>query len=204
MLYFETVSKELYRLLISIQEESLFKKLRLVGGTALALQYGHRISVDLDFFGNLESETEEVVERLSRLGEVQTIKNSKNIKVFTVNDIKIDFVNYNYPWIDKPLAKSDIVLASEKDIAAMKVAAITGRGSKKDFVDMYFLLKRFTLSQILDFYEKKYPDASMYLALKSLTFFEDADTQPMPKMLQSCDWEEVKAVIFNEVRAVAG
>lgn len=204
MLYFETVSKELYRLLTSIQEESLFKELRLVGGTALALQYGHRISVDLDFFGNLESETEEVVERLSRLGEVQTIKNSKNIKVFTVNDIKIDFVNYNYPWIDKPLAKSDIVLASEKDIAAMKVAAITGRGSKKDFVDMYFLLKRFTLSQILDFYEKKYPDASMYSALKSLTFFEDADTQPMPKMLQPCDWEEVKAVIFNEVRAVAG
>lgn len=199
MLYFQTVSKELRGLLIAIQEEPLFNELRLVGGTALALQYGHRISIDLDFFGRLEAETEEVADRLSRLGQVRTIKNSKNIKVFTVNDIKVDFVNYNYPWIDDPIEESEVIIASDKDIAAMKVAAITGRGSKKDFVDMYFLLQNFTISQIVDFYESKYSDASIFLALKSLTFFEDADAQPMPKMLKACQWQEVKTVMLNEI-----
>lgn len=200
MLYSKTVSKELYRLLVSIQKDDLFEKLRLVGGTALALQYGHRISVDLDFFGNLNADKSEIVQCLSSMGEALTIKNSKNIKVFTVNGIKVDFVNYNYPWIDKPIEESGLLLASDKDIAAMKVAAITGRGSKKDFVDMYFLLKRFTLSQILEFYEMKYPDASMYLAVKSLTFFEDAEAQPIPKMLQPCEWETVKGEVRNRVR----
>lgn len=200
MLYFQTVSKELHRLLRAIQEEALFRELRLVGGTALALQYGHRISIDLDFFGSLEAETEEVVDRLSRWGQVMTIKNAKNIRVFTVNDIKVDFVNYKYPWIDNPIEESGCSIASAKDIAAMKVAAITGRGSKKDFVDMYFLLQNFSIAQIMDFYESKYSDASLFLALKSLTFFEDAEAQPMPKMLKACQWQEVKTVILNEVK----
>jgi len=202
MLYLQTVSKKLHRFLTAIQEDTLFKELRLVGGTGLALQYGHRISVDLDFFGNLESESEEIAEWLSQLGQVKILKNSKNIKVFTVNDIKIDFVNYKYPWIDQPVEESGLIIASDKDIAAMKVAAIAGRGSKKDFVDLYFLLQNYTMAQIIDFYESKYSDASLFLALKSLTFFEDADEQPMPKMLKACQWQEVKALVSNEVKKV--
>ena len=202
MLYLQTVSKKLHRFLSAIQEEDLFKKLRLVGGTGLALQYGHRISVDLDFFGSLEVETEEIAERLSQLGQIKTLKKSKNIKIFIVNDIKIDFVNYKYPWIDQPVEESGLSIASDKDIAAMKVAAITGRGSKKDFVDMYFLLQNYKMAQIIDFYESKYSDASLYLALKSLAFFEDADAQPMPKMLKACQWQEVKAFVLNEVKKI--
>lgn len=196
MLYFQTINDKLHRLLIEIQGD--FPNVRLVGGTALALQYGHRESIDLDFFGEVEDESEAIFQKLSKHGKVQIIKSSLNIKIFSVDGIKVDFVNYNYEWIDQPVVEQGITLASDKDIAAMKITAITGRGSKKDFVDLYFLLTHYTISEILKMYENKYPEASLYLALKSLTFFEDADIQPNPKMFSEIHWDAVK----NKIRSV--
>lgn len=190
MLYFNTISHELHRLLNAIQRD--FENIPLVGGTALALHYGHRQSVDLDFFTMKSYTSEEIVHRIKLYGDLQILKSARNINVFLVNDIKVDFVNYNYPWLEEPVQDSGITLATAKDIAAMKIAAITGRGSKKDFIDLYFLLNQFTLTEILKMYEAKYPDASIFLALKSLTFFEDAEIQPMPKMLIEVSWEKVK------------
>lgn len=166
----------------------------------MALHYGHRESIDLDFFGEMTYETEEIVDKIKNYGELQILKRSQNINVFQINDIKVDFVNYNYKWLEKPIQDSGITLATDKDIAAMKIAAITGRGSKKDFIDLYFLLNHYTLTEMLTMYEAKYPDASMFLALKSLTFFEDAEIEPMPKMLVQVSWEEVKEQIQQEVR----
>lgn len=196
MLYIQTISSKLHRLLIAIQSD--FPNVRLVGGTALALQYGHRESVDLDFFGEIEAECETISQVLNKYGKVQIIKSSINIKIFTVDGIKVDFVNYNYKWLEQPIVEQGITLATDKDIAAMKIAAITGRGSKKDFFDMYFLLTHYSLSEILNLYERKYPEASIYLALKSLSFFEDADMQPNPKMLTDISWDNVK----NKIRSV--
>lgn len=198
MLYFNTISHELHRLLNAIQRD--FENLPLVGVTGLALHYGHRESIDLDFFGEMTYETEEIVDKIKNYGELQILKRSQNINVFQINDIKVDFVNYNYKWLEKPIQDSGITLATDKDIAAMKIAAITGRGSKKDFIDLYFLLNHYTLTEMLTMYEAKYPDASMFLALKSLTFFEDAEIEPMPKMLVQVSWEEVKEQIQQEVR----
>jgi hypothetical protein len=197
VLYFQTINEKLHRLLIAIQGD--FPNVRLVGGTALALQYGHRESIDLDFFGEVEEESEAIFQKLSKHGKVQIIKSSLNIKIFSVDGIKVDFVNYNYEWIDQAVVEQGITLASDKDIAAMKIAAITGRGSKKDFVDLYFLLTHYTIGEILEMYENKYPEASLYLALKSLTFFEDADIQPNPKMFSDIQWDAVK----NKIRSVA-
>jgi predicted nucleotidyltransferase component of viral defense system len=199
VLYLNTVSDKLHRLLIAIQSD--FPDVRLVGGTALALQYGHRESIDLDFFGDVEEESQTIVEKLSKYGKVQTIKASKNIKVFIVDGIKVDFVNYNYPWIDQPIVQQGLTLASDKEIAAMKIAAITGRGSKKDFIDLYFLLDNYSLGEILNLYQLKYQDASIFLALKSLSFFEDADMQPNPKMFSNINWEAIKdriRLVVNE------
>lgn len=103
-----------------------------------------------------------------------------------VDDIKIDFVDYVYKWIDAPLCDGDIRLASMKDIAAMKINAVEGRGTKKDFVDIYFLLRHFTLEQILSFYKAKYPENSEFRALMSLTYFDDAEPQIAPEMLIPC------------------
>jgi predicted nucleotidyltransferase component of viral defense system len=168
--------------------------LRLVGGTALALQYGHRESVDLDFFGSLDLEDIAIV--LKPFESVQLIRNSTNIKIYLVNGIKVDFVNYPYAWIDQAVLEEGLVLASDKDIAAMKIAAITGRGSKKDFIDLYFLLKKYSLDEIIAFYIQKFPDATKLIALKSLVYFSDADAEPTPKMIHKVSWEEAKLTII--------
>lgn len=120
-----------------------------------------------------------------------------NIFIHFINNIKVDFVNYFYPWIDDLIIKDGIRLASDKDIGAMKLAAITGRGSKKDFIDLYFLLQKYSLSDLLGFYGKKYHDGSIFLVLRSLVYFEDANGHDDPEMLVSIEWEEVKQEIIK-------
>lgn len=81
----------------------------------------------------------------------------------------------------------------------MKIAAIIGRGTKKDFIDLYFLLRLFTLNELLDLYLEKYPDGSLFVAMKSLTYFDDAEQDPMPVMFDNVEWESVKDSIRNAV-----
>ncbi|HEY6063386.1 MAG TPA: nucleotidyl transferase AbiEii/AbiGii toxin family protein, partial [Chitinophagaceae bacterium] len=101
----------------------LFSSLRLVGGTAMALQTGHRKSVDLDFFGTQFLEELELTATLSSLGSVTWLNKSNNIKSLLVNGIKVDFVNYSYPWLAGIVKEEDLRLSAIKDIAAMKLAA---------------------------------------------------------------------------------
>ena len=112
---------------------------------------------------------------------------------------KVDIVNYHYKWLESPIIKDEIVLAGKKDIAAMKLSAITGRGTRKDFIDLFFLFQHFTLRQMLEFYNQKYFDGSEFLVLKSLSYFDDADKEIMPNMLVSIDWEHVKNTIKKEL-----
>jgi predicted nucleotidyltransferase component of viral defense system len=179
-------------LLRNLSGEKALGNVRLVGGTSLALQYGHRNSVDLDFFGNIGEENDEFKEILRKYGKLSILKESKNINVYIVNGIKIDIVNYKYPWIDNVIEEDGLRLASPTDIAAMKVNAIEGRGTKKDFIDIYFLLQHFSLNDILRFYQKKYPENSIFRALMSMTYFDDADRQIMPKMFVNITWEAIK------------
>jgi predicted nucleotidyltransferase component of viral defense system len=196
MLYRSTVSKSTLKLLESLQSIEDLSGLRLVGGTALALQIGHRISVDLDLFGEVEFDSQV----FNSFSEVHLIKKSQNINIFEINGVKVDIVNYRYTWLEEELQIENIRLAGLKDIAAMKIAAVTGRGSKKDFIDLYFLLKKFSFQEIISFYEEKYDDASIYLALKSLLYFEDADKEPPLNMLIEIPWEEVKKAITKQVK----
>ena len=199
MLSRKTIEPGTLELLKSLMLEPEFSQLRLVGETSLALQYGHRVSIDLDFFGEIQTDDDTIKSILHKYGALKVIKESANIKVYILNNIKIDIVNYNYKWIDAPLIEEDIRLATPKDIAAMKVNAIAGRGSKKDFIDMYFLLQHFSLSDIISFYEEKYPESSVFRALMSLTYFEDAEEQIMPKMFSDTSWDTVKEHIIKTV-----
>ena len=126
-------------------------------------------------------------------------KSSKNILITDVAGIKVDFVNYQYDLIEKSLEIEGVRMVSKEDIAAMKLNAIAGRGSKKDFIDLYFLLNEFSLEDILSFYEKKYNDGSVFMVQKSLTYFEDADAQQQPKMFKDFNWEICKQKIIEEV-----
>jgi predicted nucleotidyltransferase component of viral defense system len=200
MLQYKTIDSKTLELLKQIQAVKIFNNLRLVGGTSLALQIGHRISVDLDLFGNLDADRINIVKELQKLGEVKTIHYTDNINIFLVNGIKVDIVNYHYPWLASEIIIDDILLASKKDIAAMKLSAITGRGTMKDFIDLFYLLKQFSLKQIIEFYEQKYIDGSVFLVLKSLSYFDDADKDIMPRMFDNTNWEEIKKYISKELK----
>jgi len=102
-----------------LQNIAEFSDLRLVGGTALALQLGHRISVDLDLFGKTSIDEIEILILLSGLGNVVSLKKSANINIYSINNIKVDIVNYPYDWIAKPIAKDSLLLADKKDIAML-------------------------------------------------------------------------------------
>ena len=147
MLQYQTIYPATLQLLKDLQTLDLLKECRLVGGTALALQLGHRRSVDLDFFGTVPETPDELQDCLRENHQVTVVKESKNIHIYLIDGVKVDIVNYKYDWIDTPVEDDGIRLAGVKDIAAMKVAAIIGRGTKKDFIDLYFLLKQFGLTQ---------------------------------------------------------
>jgi hypothetical protein len=199
MLHYNTITPETLELLTKLQSIPDFAEMRLVGGTSLALQIGHRKSIDIDLFGHIRGDEFSVSEEINTLGKVTQLKKSKNINIYTINGIKVDVVNYSYIWLEDSIIENNLQLAGKKDIAAMKIAAITGRGSKKDFIDLFFLLQEFTLNQILGFYTSKYPDASTFLAIKSLSYFEDADSNEDPVMLYNINWPEIKECIKNEV-----
>ena len=193
-------------LLHQLMQADVLAQARLVGGTALALQYGHRLSVDLDFFGQIPDEGEKLRVILRQCGEVRVIKESPHIKTYIARGIKVDFVDYDprYLWVDEPIVEDGIRLASDKDIAAMKVLAIHGRGSKKDFIDLYFILQHYTMAEVLDFYRAKYPDHSDFAALRSLAYFDDAEAQSPPRMLIPATWEEMKSHILRAVADYKG
>lgn len=199
MLHYETIHRDTLELLKKIQSLELFAGTRLVGGTALALQLGHRQSIDLDFFGKMDASLEEIAIELSDFANTKPLSSSKAMRFLIVNGVKVDIVNYPYYWIDNPVIEDGITLAGIKDISAMKLSAITNRGTKKDFIDLYFLLKEFSFSELIDLYLKKYAGAQLFTVLKSLTYFEDAETDPMPVMLNPVNWEEVKTVIVSTV-----
>ena len=202
MLSIQTVYPNTLELLKSLASQPELAQTRLVGGTALALQYGHRQSIDLDFFGLLPDDKEELVEMTKRVGNVLVTNRSKMILQTVINQIKVDFVDYSrYKWIDEPIMGDGFVLASDKDIAAMKVNAIIGRGTRKDFIDLYVLLQRYSLSEIMAFYKQKYPDFSEYRALLSMTYFEDAEMQDVPKMFIDTSWDTMKSTIIEAVKA---
>ena len=203
MLSFRTIEPHTLELLKHLMGAPYLQDCRLVGGTALALQYDHRSSVDLDVFGDVPDDDQALLDILENFGKVQGHKTTKYIKSFVVDNIKVDFVNYSrYPWIDEVVAEDGLRLASPKDIAAMKTYAIQNRGSKKDFIDLYFLLQHFTLEEILGFYSQKYPNYSMFRTRMALTYFEDAEGQECPKMWVDVDWEKVKESIAQTVRKV--
>ena len=202
MLYTATVKPQLLELLNSMMNESTFDSFVLVGGTSLALQYGHRDSIDLDFFGNQPIDEELFLSKLSLFGSVRWIKKSDNILICTVNDIKVDLVSYPYTWIGPVINVNKLRLASDRDIAAMKLNAIAGRGSKKDFIDLYVILQRFSLNEVISFYNDKYPDGSIFMVLKSLSYFEDADLELSPKMYIDVQWYEIKAFISEQLKHI--
>ena len=205
MLHLETIEPATLELIRRLQALPMFAETRLVGGTALALQLGHRVSVDLDVFGKWDYAADLQLE-LSEVGHAEKESGTPNGRMafFYVDGVKVDCVAYDmYRWLEPPVEEEGVRLAGVKDIAAMKINAITNRGTRKDFVDMARLLDDYSIEDMFAWYRGKYPAANPALALRSMSYFVDAETMPMPRMLISFDWEDAKDRIRAAVRKLA-
>jgi len=173
----------------------------LAGGTALALLLGHRISVDLDFFSKDTFSVSSLVEKLNTLGNLKIEDQSEDTFNGSLDGVKISFFYYPYPLLFSVKKYDGISLADGRDIGAMKIQAISGRGSKKDFVDLFVLLKIYPLKELFDFFHKKYKkfNYNQLHILKSLSYFYDADTNPEPVYIHPISWNEIKKFIKNVV-----
>ena len=199
-LQYHTVEQKTLGVLKSLLLLSELKDARLVGGTALALLLGHRNSIDLDIFGRINLQDLINTNALRNVGSFTLLKSSASILASTIENVKVDIVNYNYPWIEGAIRIDGLQLAGITDIGAMKLAAITGRGTRKDFIDLYFLLKHFSIKELMEFYVQKYKEGTPYLVMKSLTYFDDAESDDNPKMFKKIDWEQVKSEITIAVK----
>ncbi|WP_118972407.1 nucleotidyl transferase AbiEii/AbiGii toxin family protein [Taibaiella koreensis] len=178
------ISPVTFTLIQDLQQLPELQDFYLVGGTALALQLGHRNSIDIDLFTSNEFNPEELASCISDRFTISIRTSKKNAMLSIVNDIKTDFIRHNYPLIRKPVTEEHITFLSLEDIAAMKLHAITNSGKRvKDFIDVYFLLEHFSLSEMLKFYEIKYPNFNPVIALKAIHYFEDIDLSiDLPKL----------------------
>ena len=201
-MFTQTVLPETLELLNKLMKVELLKDMRLVGGTALALQIGHRFSVDLDIFGKKNYTNKELQEQLQTLEKGKELRhgNKEIITSCYINDIKVDIVDYQYPWLDEAIIEYGVRMATLKDIAAMKISAIGSRGAKKDFYDLYFLLDKYTIYEILGFFREKYAIKDIIHFVQSLTYFDDADKTEQPKMFQKLPWKDVKKRIEKEIQ----
>lgn len=199
MLHKETIDSKTLELLIDLQKEPLLSSFNLVGGTALALHLGHRRSVDLDFFTSEAFDLEEVKMMLVKNYDFKvSYSRSQTLKGF-INDIKVDFIRFDYPHLFPCDNIENIRIESIPDIIAMKLLSITDNGSRiKDFIDIAFLSSRYSLNDMLNFYLKKIPNSNVLMPLKALTYFEDIDFKESVVMLNHAfDWNEISARLMD-------
>ncbi len=184
---------------------SIVKGSYLAGGTALALQIGHRISVDLDFFTQRVFDEKTLSGELSQLPEYTEKGTAWRTVWGNLANTKFSLFYYQYPLIKKTILFEGIQMLSKEDIAAMKIHAIEDRGTKRDFVDLYFLTKEFTLEQMLKFYDQKYKtlEDHLYIIIRSLNYFIDAELDDMPEMLLPVSWEEIRKFFQNQAIKLA-
>ncbi len=177
----------------------------LAGGTALALQIGHRDSIDFDFFTKNDIDTNALFEQISNVFEgfnIQKVQEENNTLSIVVDDeVFISFMSYKYPLIDEFVEDDSLKLASLKDIAAMKLSAIVSRATRKDYIDLYFLLKEFSLEQLLNFAGEKFNNTvDKNLILKSLVYFDDVEEEKI-KMIKEKDlnFDSIKSSLREAV-----
>lgn len=203
MLQSHTAEPILISTLNQLMEVPFLQEFYLVGGTGLALQIGHRNSIDIDLFTFKDYSPENLADSLSEyFGEAfQRTNNNKSMLFCYINNVKVDFVNNHTPLKYPINFIEGIRIADIKDIAPLKMKAIFGRGSKKDFIDLYVLLKQFEVEPLIDLFKAKFPSYDIGQLLMSMYYFGDAEKDAMPKLYINTDWEKIKTFIAQKIIA---
>lgn len=204
-MFARTLAPATASLLNKLSRKRWLQHFYLAGGTALALHYGHRQSVDLDFFTAKNIAAPPLLKQLKQTARFELTNQEANTVEGILAGVKVSFITFPYPLRQQPVRfRGWIRLATPLDIALMKLGAITGRNTKKDFLDLYLCLQReqIALKQLLNFLQKQFSGVSYdpYHLYKSLTYFTEADAQAMPKMFTKISWPAVKRFFIQEVK----
>lgn len=175
-------------------QDDLFKDFFLVGGTALALQIGHRLSIDIDLFSMNSFDEENMLSTIEDKYNFILDYRRKNTLKGEIAVVKVDFITHNYPLVKPLLVIGDVRMGSLEDIAAMKLNAISGSGTRiKDFIDIAYLSTKLTLSEMVDAYEDKYASRNPAMVVKALDYHADIDFNEKVDMLDSnYKWKNIE------------
>ncbi|RJQ54705.1 MAG: hypothetical protein C4530_16860 [Desulfobacteraceae bacterium] len=196
----EILSEKALKTLESLSAET--ENFYLAGGTGLALQLGHRFSEDLDFFSERPFNIDAII---SAIQPDKVLYSSKGTIHCEINDIRISLLFYSVPLVHTPFHWHDVRIADIRDIVAEKMKTISQRGAKKDFVDLYAAIRlKYSVAEVCDIFKKRFgkSDLNFYHVLKSLTFYEDAEGEPMPIMKEPSkmwDWETIKSFFLASI-----
>lgn len=190
---------------IEKSHQSIFDGWTLAGGTGLAFQIGHRISEDLDFFRTDSFCVDDMHKALGKIGSYETFQEAEHTLTVLIRSTKLSFFLVQDPFLFETAPYRFFSIAAQKDIALMKLTAVSGRGSRKDFIDLYLILQnKPSLRDYFTLLPEKYGPSRVnkYHILKSLTYFDDAESEPMPKMLVPFDWKNCKKFFVREARSI--
>jgi hypothetical protein len=188
------ISPATFKLIQELQLREEISGFDLVGGTALALQLGHRNSIDIDLFTQKDIDTVSLIENLKMKFSVTVDLERPNTLLTYVDSIKVDFIKHDYPYINPPIKEEGITFLSKEDITAMKLNAIVRSGKRlKDFIDIYFLLEYFSITEMPEFFTIKYPQTNSVIALRALDYFDEIDEAiDPPKLLYPISLKQIK------------
>ncbi len=196
----ETVSPGLVEALRALMEDDALAGFHLGGGTSLALRLGHRRSVDIDLFSDHAFDAQPLAERFPEVHGMHEVETAVNTLRGVIGGVRVDTLAHRYPLLGEVERRDGIRFLSLEDIAAMKLNAIVNRGSKKDFWDLAELLDHFSPDDMLGLYSAKYPKENLWIAERSILYFDEAESQPDPDDLRGRSWETVKSLIRTRVR----
>jgi len=202
MLPTNAIEAPILELIKSLQSKPYLKGFYLVGGTALALYIGHRKSVDIDLFSNFDFDAAGLLEQIHQDFSYQLFYSASNTLKGCIGNINVDILAHRYKLIAEPEVVQGLGILSVPDIIAMKLNAIATSGQRsKDFIDIYYLLKKYNVGKMLEFYQEKYKQQNVAFVLKSLIYFDDVDLADWPVLIENptLKWADVKKRIEEVV-----
>lgn len=197
----EAIAPEVERVLEQLGSLDAVTLFYLAGGTALALHFGHRRSVDLDFFSAELFHEDQLLASLQSATRLAVVSKDRHTLHLHVDGVKVSFLGYPYAMLFPVMGLAGVTIADPRDVACMKISALAGRGTRRDFFDVYVAATQYGLHNLLSLFQQKYAAANynMIHILKSLTFFADAEREPIPDLLIPVTWEHVKQFFRHEV-----
>ncbi|MBP6611368.1 MAG: nucleotidyl transferase AbiEii/AbiGii toxin family protein [Paludibacter sp.] len=204
MLHKQTVEPGTLSLLKELMQLPELSDFNLVGGTAISLKYGHRKSIDLDLFSFVKFDNLELEQRLKAYFKDRFVYENVFSKwgIFCyIDNVKVDIVYYPHALVETIEIVEGIRMLSDKDLIAMKVQAVLGRGKKKDFWDIAELLSKYTIQDFIDFHKQKFPSQMLGISVPTaITYFTDADDSEDPETIKKQSWNDIKKFISKKVR----